>query len=106
MESPSSPAPSHAFDLKNWFQRNKLYAVGSIWGSAMAIAFMNQNFQKSTTNSRTSVKVIHSRLYAQAITLTALIAASAVEYYDRSQRSSKAIDPYEYKHDGQKKKNK
>jgi len=90
---------------KSWFQQNKLALVGGLWASAMTTTFLFQHaFQNSS--ARTSVKVIHSRLYSQAITLTALIAASGVEYYDRTygekaKRGGKdddVSDPFEYKH--------
>ena len=90
---------------KSWFQQNKLALVGGLWASAMTTTFVFQHaFQNSS--ARTSVKVIHSRLYSQAITLTALIAASGVEYYDRTygekaKRGGKdddVSDPFEYKH--------
>jgi len=92
-------------DQKSWFQQNKLALVGGLWASAMTTTFVFQHaFQNSS--ARTSVKVIHSRLYSQAITLTALIAASGVEYYDRTygekaKRGGKdddVSDPFEYKH--------
>jgi len=89
---------------KSWFQQNKLALVGGLWASAMTTTFLFQHaFQNSS--ARTSVKVIHSRLYSQAITLTALIAASGVEYYDRTygEKASRGgknddSDPFEYKH--------
>ena len=90
---------------KSWFQQNKLALVGGLWASAITTTFVFQHaFQNSS--ARTSVKVIHSRLYSQAITLTALIAASGVEYYDRTygekaKRGGKdddVSDPFEYKH--------
>ena len=90
---------------KSWFQQNKLALVGGLWATAMTTTFLFQHaFQNSS--ARTSVKVIHSRLYSQAITLTALIAASGVEYYDRTygekaKRGGKdddVSDPFEYKH--------
>ena len=87
--------------VKSWFQQNKLYAVGGLWGSAMISTFLYQHvFQAST--ARTSVKVIHSRLYSQAITLSALLAASGVEYYDRThgERKVEEVDPFEYKAGG------
>jgi hypothetical protein len=93
-------------DQKSWFQQNKLALVGGLWASAMTTTFVFQHAFQNSSNTRTSVKVIHSRLYSQAITLTALIAASGVEYYDRTygekaKRGGKdddVSDPFEYKH--------
>jgi len=45
------------------------------------------------------VRVIHSRLYAQAATLAALVAAAGVEYYEGGVLGKRVeeVDPYAYK---------
>ncbi|CAL6334674.1 unnamed protein product [Bathycoccus prasinos] len=87
---------------KTWFQQNKLACVGGLWLTCMTGTFFWQHVLQNS-KTRTSVKVIHSRLYSQAITLSALLAASGVEYYDRryNNKGSAAVkrtDPFEYKH--------
>lgn len=41
---------------------------------------------------KTSVKIIHARLHAQALTLAALAGAAVVEYFDH--RTGKKVDKY------------
>ncbi|XVE56220.1 hypothetical protein DITRI_Ditri03aG0220300 [Diplodiscus trichospermus] len=41
---------------------------------------------------KTSVKIIHARLHAQALTLAALAGAAVVEYYDHRTRTK--VDQY------------
>eukprot|EP00241_Pyramimonas_parkeae_P008691 CAMPEP_0114235750 /NCGR_PEP_ID=MMETSP0058-20121206/6425_1 /TAXON_ID=36894 /ORGANISM="Pyramimonas parkeae, CCMP726" /LENGTH=88 /DNA_ID=CAMNT_0001347549 /DNA_START=354 /DNA_END=620 /DNA_ORIENTATION=+ len=75
---------------------NKIAAVGGLWAVGMMGAFASQYSSKSAP----SVKVIHSRLYAQALTISALVASAGVEYYDRQFRLPEPVDTasYEYRH--------
>ncbi|GMH11350.1 hypothetical protein Nepgr_013191 [Nepenthes gracilis] len=75
--------------LREWVVEHKLRAVGCLWisGIAGSIAY---NWARPTM--KTSVKLIHARLHAQALTLAALAGAAAVEYFDR--RSVAKTDPY------------
>jgi len=87
---------------KTWFQQNKLACVGGLWLTCMTGTFFFQHVLQNS-KTRTSVKVIHSRLYSQAITLSALLAESGVEYYDRRYNNKgrgavERTDPFEYKH--------
>ncbi|BBN12091.1 hypothetical protein MPTK1_5g17300 [Marchantia polymorpha subsp. ruderalis] len=65
--------------MRHWFVEHKLRAVGSLWATSVA-GSLAYNF--SNPNMKTSVKVIHARLHAQALTLAALAGAAVVEYYD------------------------
>ncbi|KAL3690290.1 hypothetical protein R1sor_016599 [Riccia sorocarpa] len=65
--------------MRHWFAEHKLRAVGSLWATSVIGSFA-YNF--SNPNMKTSVKVIHARLHAQALTLVALVGAGLVEYYD------------------------
>ncbi|KAJ1383449.1 Hypoxia induced protein, domain [Sesbania bispinosa] len=56
--------------IRKWVVEHKLRTVGSI------------AYNWSRPNMKTSVKIIHARLHAQALTLAALAGAAVVEYYD------------------------
>ena len=86
-------------EAKKWIQMNRLTAVGGLWASLMSTTLLYQNFVQKSKKS-TSVKVIHSRLYSQAITLGCLLASSGVEYYDRYYGEEKVVpvDQHEYRH--------
>lgn len=70
---------SKAAEFRHWLVENKLKAVGCLWAGSVA-ASLAYNF--SNPNMKTSVKVIHARLHAQALTLVALAGSAAVEYFD------------------------
>ena len=67
--------PSGLGSVATWFRENKLRAVGAVWlgGVASGLAY---NFSRPIPFQ---LKVIHSRVYAQAITLAALVGAAVVE---------------------------
>ncbi|XAR57072.1 hypothetical protein NMG60_11025087 [Bertholletia excelsa] len=65
--------------FREWVVDHKLRTVGCLWltGITGSIAY-----NWSQPNMKTSVKLIHARLHAQALTLAALAGAAIVEYYD------------------------
>ncbi|CAI5495181.1 unnamed protein product [Closterium sp. Naga37s-1] len=77
--SGSASAPSSDFytaaGFRKWVVENKIKAVGSLWASAVGGSIL-YNFRKP--GEKMSVKIIHARLHAQALTLAALLAAGAV----------------------------
>eukprot|EP00959_Pyramimonas_sp_CCMP1952_P250872 5243628-Pyramimonas_sp.AAC.1 len=80
--------------LKTYIKEHKLMTIGGLWacgiGASMALQWRGA--------SSTSVKVIHSRLYAQAMTLSALVASAGVEFYDRTYfpKPAEEVDVYSY----------
>ncbi|RVW31601.1 hypothetical protein CK203_091111 [Vitis vinifera] len=67
--------------IRKWVVENKLRSVGCLWLSGIGGSIA---YNWSQPGMKTSVKIIHARLHAQALTLAALAGAAAVEYYDRS----------------------
>ena len=67
--------PGGLGSVATWIRDNKLRAVGAVWlgGVASGLAY---NFSRPIPFQ---LKVIHSRVYAQAITLVALVGAAVVE---------------------------
>ncbi|XP_059632742.1 uncharacterized protein LOC132275297 [Cornus florida] len=65
--------------IREWVVEHKLRTVGCLWLSGIAGSIA---YNWSKPNMKTSVKVIHARLHAQALTLAALAGAAVVEYYD------------------------
>ncbi|XP_058084988.1 uncharacterized protein LOC131232633 [Magnolia sinica] len=70
---------SNIESIREWVVDHKLRTVGCLWLSGItgSIAY---NWSRPTM--KTSVKIIHARLHAQALTLAALAGAAVVEYYD------------------------
>ncbi|KAL3749420.1 hypothetical protein ACJRO7_010519 [Eucalyptus globulus] len=75
--------------MREWIVEHKLRAVGSLWLSGIAGSIA---YNWSQPNMKTSVKIIHARLHAQALTLAALAGAAVVEYYDH--QTGKKADRY------------
>ncbi|KAK3029983.1 hypothetical protein RJ639_038082 [Escallonia herrerae] len=75
--------------LREWVVEHKLRTVGCLWLSGItgSIAY---NWSKPAM--KTSVRIIHARLHAQALTLAALAGAAVVEYYDH--KSGTKADRY------------
>ncbi|KAG0467577.1 hypothetical protein HPP92_018536 [Vanilla planifolia] len=71
--------PGKMESIRKWVVEHKLRAVGCLWLSGIGSSIA---YNWSRPNMKTSVKIIHARLHAQALTLAALAGAAAVEYYD------------------------
>ncbi|KAJ8566004.1 hypothetical protein K7X08_008580 [Anisodus acutangulus] len=67
--------------VRKWVVEHKLRTVGCLWLSGIAGSIA---YNWSQPNMKTSVKIIHARLHAQALTLAALAGAAVVEYYDHN----------------------
>uniref|UniRef100_M8BZ40 Uncharacterized protein n=1 Tax=Aegilops tauschii TaxID=37682 RepID=M8BZ40_AEGTA len=78
-------APSKIESMRKWVVDHKLRAVGCLWLSGISSSIA---FNWSRPNMKTSVKLIHARLHAQALTIAALGSCALVEYYDQNYGSS------------------
>ncbi|CAO2834331.1 unnamed protein product [Amaranthus hypochondriacus] len=65
--------------IRHWVVEHKLRTVGCLWLSGIAGSVA---YNWSRPQMKTSVRLIHARLHAQALTLAALAGAAVVEYYD------------------------
>ncbi|KAK3418620.1 hypothetical protein EUGRSUZ_H04538 [Eucalyptus grandis] len=86
--------------VRHWVVEHKLRTVGCLWlgGITGSIAY-----NWSQPAMKTSVKIIHARLHAQALTLAALAGAAAVEYYEhrsgaKTDRPSKYLPVQSFSH--------
>ncbi|XP_057493663.1 uncharacterized protein LOC130779126 [Actinidia eriantha] len=86
-------AESHAKttieSVREWVVEHKLRTVGCLWLSGITGSIA---YNWSQPSMKTSVKLIHARLHAQALTLAALAGAAVVEYYDH--KSGAKADRY------------
>ncbi|CAH9073831.1 unnamed protein product [Cuscuta epithymum] len=82
----SQSTPKSTFDsAKEWVSEHKLRTVGCLWLSGITGSIA---YNWSKPNMKTSVRIIHARLHAQAFTLAALAGAAVVEYYDHKMEKS------------------
>lgn len=70
-------------DFQQWANQNKLKAVGYLWGGCVATTFAYQ----WTRPIPTQLKIIHTRMYAQGVTLAALGAVAASHFFDEGKAS-------------------
>jgi len=80
--TPSTPSTSD--DVREFVRRNKLRVIGSIWFVGIVSAFAMQHRGARGRRTATSVKIIHSRLYAQFATVSALVIGAGVEMMSRA----------------------
>ncbi|CAM8877737.1 hypothetical protein QQ045_019330 [Rhodiola kirilowii] len=80
---------SKIVEIREWIVEHKLRTVGCLWLSGITGSIA---YNWSQPNMKTSVKIIHARLHAQALTLAALAGAAVVEYYDH--KSGAKVERY------------
>ena len=89
-------APSLATAIGDYARENKLRVLGAFWALGIASALAMEH--RARRASAMSVKLIHSRLYAQAATLAALGSAATLEMDGgREATAATARDPHEYR---------
>lgn len=103
--SSTSPPPKHAVrdgattaameSVMEWCREHKLRAIGGVWVTGMG-ASMAYNMTQKHLGPMT--KLVHSRVYAQALTLGCLVVSAGAEYYDSKHNArTEDVDPYVYK---------
>ncbi|KAG6531826.1 uncharacterized protein LOC122054264 [Zingiber officinale] len=80
--------PNSFESLRKWVVEHKLRAVGCLWLSGIAGSIA---YNWSRPNMKTSVKLIHARLHAQALSLAAVTVAAVVENYDHQSKSESNV---------------
>lgn len=90
----AAPVAERSFvdDTVQYVLKNKLKTVLYTWAGGIT-ACMAYEWSRPTP---TSLKVIHSRVYAQAITLAALGAVGAIEIYAQSTKQAPVKDKHGY----------
>ncbi|KAG1338714.1 hypothetical protein COCNU_04G010200 [Cocos nucifera] len=84
-------SPSTMESIRKWVIDHKLRTVGCLWLSGVGSSIA---YNWSRPNMKPSVKIIHARLHAQALTLAALAGAALVEYYDHRTGSGSKVNQY------------
>lgn len=74
-------------DASKWVRENQLKSIGGLWVSGLAASIA---YQWSQDIPR-SLKVIHSRVYAQALTLGALACVAVAEHYDQKTTTTEEL---------------
>ncbi|KAH7288342.1 hypothetical protein KP509_31G022800 [Ceratopteris richardii] len=80
-QSSESGSSTSSSSIMHWISEHRLRSVGILWASGIAVSLA---YNWSRPHIPTSVKILHARVHAQALTLIGLAAASGVEYYEHS----------------------
>ena len=73
-----------------WCREHKLRAIGGVWVTGMGASMAYNATQKHLAPM---TKIVHSRVYAQALTLGCLVGSAAPKYNARAVED----DPYVYR---------
>ncbi|KAM0828829.1 hypothetical protein ACQ4PT_067285 [Festuca glaucescens] len=71
--------------LPSFRKKRECSRAGCLWLSGISSSIA---YNWSRPHMKTSVKLIHARMHAQALTLAALVGSGLVEYYDKEYGSS------------------
>ncbi|KAL6509374.1 hypothetical protein OROGR_022684 [Orobanche gracilis] len=76
--------------VRSWISEHKLASIGTLWATAIG-ASMAYNSRASTTPIKPSIRLIHARMHAQALTLAVLSGAAAYHYYEKRAEENATI---------------
>ncbi|GAU29441.1 hypothetical protein TSUD_150110 [Trifolium subterraneum] len=66
--------------VQSWVSKNKLASIGALWASGIGATLVAYSRAKSPM--KPSLRLIHARMHAQALTLAVLSGAAAYHYYE------------------------
>ncbi|CAK8566414.1 unnamed protein product [Lathyrus sativus] len=66
--------------VQTWVSKNKLASIGALWASGIGATLVAYSRAKSPM--KPSLRLIHARMHAQALTLAVLSGAAAYHYYE------------------------
>uniref|UniRef100_A0A7N2R489 HIG1 domain-containing protein n=1 Tax=Quercus lobata TaxID=97700 RepID=A0A7N2R489_QUELO len=68
--------------IQTWVSKNKLTTIGALWASGIGASLAYNSRKRS--HLKPSLKLIHARMHAQALTLAVLSSAAVYHYYEKS----------------------
>ncbi|KAK9913822.1 hypothetical protein M0R45_037629 [Rubus argutus] len=66
--------------IQSWVLKNKLTSIGGLWASGVGASLA---YSTARTHLKPSLRLIHARMHAQALTLGVLSAAAVFHYYEQ-----------------------
>ncbi|KAK8552666.1 hypothetical protein V6N13_121049 [Hibiscus sabdariffa] len=92
--------------IQTWVSNHKLTSIGqsnsfhsfallylrAIWASAIGTSLAYNTYTGAKTPLKPSLRLIHARMHAQALTLAVLSGAAAYHYYEKNSGSGKQDD--------------
>ncbi|CAN6380342.1 unnamed protein product [Urochloa humidicola] len=74
--------------VQSWVEEHKLATIGGVWAAAVGASVAYS--RRRSPQRATSLRLIHARMHAQALTLAALAGAAAFHHYSSSNKRSTA----------------
>ncbi|KAK3422695.1 hypothetical protein EUGRSUZ_G03116 [Eucalyptus grandis] len=66
--------------IQSWVSEHKLASIGGLWASAIGASLA---YSRAKSPLKPSLRLIHARMHAQALTLAVLSGAAAYHYYEQ-----------------------
>ncbi|KAL7107504.1 hypothetical protein ACP275_06G058600 [Erythranthe tilingii] len=66
--------------VESWISQHKLATIGTVWGGAIGASM---TYSRARTPLKPSLRLIHARMHAQALTLAVLSGAAVYNYYQK-----------------------
>nr|DAD26399.1 TPA_asm: hypothetical protein HUJ06_027867 [Nelumbo nucifera] len=76
--------------LQSWISEHKLASIGAVWASAIGASLVAYTRAKSPL--KPSLRLIHARMHAQALTLAVLSGAAVMHYYDKNRAAEESAE--------------
>ncbi|XP_057723239.1 uncharacterized protein LOC130939154 [Arachis stenosperma] len=67
--------------VQSWVSEHKLTTVGGLWASGIGASLIA--YSRARSPMKPSLRLIHARMHAQALTLAVLSGAAAYHYYEK-----------------------
>ncbi|KAF8036832.1 hypothetical protein BT93_C2525 [Corymbia citriodora subsp. variegata] len=66
--------------IQSWVSEHKLASIGGLWASAIGASLA---YSRAKSPLKPSLRLIHARMHAQALTLAVLSGAAVYHYYEQ-----------------------
>ncbi|KAL1542082.1 hypothetical protein AAHA92_26220 [Salvia divinorum] len=77
--------------VQSWISQHKLTSIGTMWAAAVGASVAHSS--RGRTPLKPSLRLIHARMHAQALTLAVLSGAATYHYYNEKRAQEKATIP-------------
>ncbi|KAL3837802.1 hypothetical protein ACJIZ3_022393 [Penstemon smallii] len=73
--------------VQSWICEHKLTSIATVWAAAIGTSL---TYSGARTPLKPSLRLIHARMHAQALTLAVLSGAAVYHYYEKRDTASMA----------------
>ncbi|CAN6335361.1 unnamed protein product [Urochloa humidicola] len=76
--------------VQSWVEEHKLATIGGVWAAAVGASVAYS--RRRSPQRATSLRLIHARMHAQALTIAVLTGAAAFHYYSNKRSTAAAAE--------------